>query len=411
MPRTATVRDSSWENVLSNRCNDIRELQGLLGLDDDETARLASVQETFPMFVNPYYLSLIRADDPDDPIRRMCIPSTEELDLAGLADTSGETSSTVLPGLQHKYSETALVLSTSRCAVYCRHCFRRRLVGRSDEETVRDIDAVAAYVDAHSEITNVLISGGDALMNNRKVLCRYLESFAEIGHVRTVRLGTRIPAVFPQRITHDGELLGILERFGKHKQLHVVTQFDHPAEVTPESRDSVRALLRIGVPTRNQTVLLKRVNDDPEVLARLMDDLVGIGVAPYYVFQCRPTVGVKNRFQVPLHEGWKIVERARTRLNGLAKSFRFIMSHDAGKIEILGPLDSAATTDGSEPGLQPVMFRFHQARDRRMLGKLFCMDVADDACWLEGAQIRSALDAGKRRARLPDEAGASSGID
>lgn len=391
MVTTAIEAGASWERILSEGCRDVRDLQAYLKLPEDEVADLVAVQETHPLFVNPYYLSLIRTDDPDDPIRRMCIPNVEELDLSGLEDTSGESASTVLPGLQHKYAETALVLSTSQCALYCRHCFRRRFVGLSRDEVVRDIDAVAAYVDAHPEITNVLVSGGDALMNSNADLHHYLEAFAGIGHVRTIRLGTRMPVVLPQRITGDAELVGILAEVGDRKQLHVVTQFNHPAEITPESRGAVRALLRACVPVRNQTVLMRGVNDAPEVLAELMDGLVGIGVAPYYVFQCRPVVGVKNRFQVPLQEGCRIVERARMRLSGLAKSFRFIMSHDAGKIEVIGPFgEGAARSSGSmEP--QPILFKFHQARDRKRLGRLFSVAVDADACWLEDEHFRLAV--------------------
>ena len=398
MSTSTGMQNASWENLLSNKCSDVRELQVFLELDDEEVDRLAAVQDTFPMFVNPYYLSLIRPGDPDDPIRLMCIPSSEELDLAGWADTSGESSSTVLPGLQHKYAETALVLSTNRCAVYCRHCFRRRLVGRSNQETVRDIDDVAAYIDAHTEITNVLISGGDALMNGRKTLYSYLEAFAEISHLKTVRLGTRIPVVLPQRITHDEELLGIFETFSMRKQLHVVTQFNHPAEITPESRAAVRALLAAGVPIRNQTVLLRGVNDDPATLVQLMDGLVEIGVAPYYVFQCRPTVGVKNRFQVPLQAGFAIVEEARMSLNGLAKSFRFVMSHDAGKIEVLGPLERRPPESAKPPDRQALLFRFHQARDRNLLGRVFAALVPPDACWLEEGLLPTAAPSRVKRA-------------
>jgi len=383
--------EAGWKRILLESCRDIRDLRGFLNLSEEEVGKLSAVQETFPFFANPYYLSLIRADDPDDPIRRMCVPSMEELDLSGLADTSGESTSTVLPGLQHKYAETALVLSTNRCAVYCRHCFRRRFVGLSANETVRDVDAVASYVNAHAEITNVLISGGDALMSDKRTIRRLLEAFSEIDHVRTIRLGTRVPVVLPQRITGDSELLGILKEVGSRKQLHVVTQFNHPFEVTPESHAAAKALLRAGVPVRNQTVLLRGVNDDPEILARLMDDLVGIGVAPYYVFQCRPTTGVKNRFQVPLLRACMVVEQAQGRLSGLAKSFRFIVSHDMGKIEVLGLSEGRAAGTGKPFEPQPIILKFHQARNQEFLGRPFCVVVGPDDCWFSEPHLRLAF--------------------
>lgn len=378
----------TWEHILSQGYRDIRDLRDYLQLSADEAERLAAIQETYPLFVNPYYLSLIRVHDSDDPIRRMCIPSEAEFDLAGFADTSGESSSTVLPGLQHKYPETALVLSTNQCAVYCRHCFRRRFVGVSHDETVRDIDEVAAYIKNHPEITNVLLSGGDVLMNSNETIRRYLEAFSNLDHVKTVRLASRMPVVLPQRITNDNELIGILEEVGKRKQLHAVTQFNHPAEITSESRAAVRELLHAGVPVRNQTVLLKGVNDDPATLVQLMDGLVGIGVAPYYVFQCRPTTGVKNQFQVPLQRGCQIVEQARMHLSGLAKSFRFIMSHDWGKIEILGSIDEGGMISASQTEAHPVLFKFHQARESECLGRIFSVDVDPELCWLDEAHLR-----------------------
>ena len=146
--------DAGWQRLMALSCRDISELQRELNISTDELKKLEAVQDTFPLLANPYYLSLINPDDPDDPIRRMCLPSTEELDAAGLADTSGEALSTVLPGLQHKYSETALALSNASCAMNCRHCFRRRFVGTSYEEVVQSIEDVAAYVGAGSTKTS-----------------------------------------------------------------------------------------------------------------------------------------------------------------------------------------------------------------------------------------------------------------
>ena len=188
----------------------------------------------------------------------------------------------------------------------------------------------------------------------------------------------RTPVALPQRITSDPELLELVSSYVERKQLYVITQFNHPAEITAESTAAVRALLRAGIPVCNQTVLLRGVNDHAKILVELMNSLVGIGVMPYYVFQCRPVTGVKNRFQVPLREGSQIVAEAQANLNGLAKSFRFMMSHETGKIEILGCLHDVASK-GMEANM---LFRYHQARDRSNLGKLFTMELPTDACWL-----------------------------
>ena len=260
--KTAVIGpDEDWQKLLRDSHRNVAHLRKYLRFSEDNLEELCSVQEIFPVLVNPYYLSLIDPHDPDDPIRSMSIPSLAELDVSGHADTSGEAINTVLPGLQHKYSETALVLSTALCAMNCRYCFRRRFVGASLDETVQSIDDVAAYIAEHRAITNVLVSGGDAFMNGNDVIRRYLELITAIDHVRSIRFGTRTPVVLPQRITSDPELIELLSEYSGRKQLYVVTQFNHPAEITPESKAAVQSLLQAGVPVRNQTVLLRGIND------------------------------------------------------------------------------------------------------------------------------------------------------
>lgn len=375
-----------WRQLIADGHNDIADLRYVLHIPPEDIGKLKEVQATYPMFVNPYYLSLVSASDAEDPIRRMCVPGIEELDHAGSEDTSGEASSTVLPGLQHKYPETALLIASNRCATLCRHCFRRRFVGLSQDEVVRDVDAAADYIRRHREITNVLVTGGDPFMLENREIRRYLEALSPIGHIRTVRFGTRVPVVLPQRITSDDELVVTLAEFNRRKQIHIVTQFNHPREITPEARKAVKTLFCAGIPARNQTVLLAGVNDDPETLAALMDGLVSMGVAPYYVFQCRPVVGVKNRFQVPLNEGYRIVEKARSRLSGLAKSFRYAMSHDMGKIEVIGPVPEPLQVS-AEPGTTTMLFKFHQARERSDLGRIFMAQAPAGSCWLDRCDI------------------------
>ncbi len=370
-----------WKKLVSDGSRDVAELQEELRIPPEQLEDLAKVQGTYPFFANPYYLSLIDPDDPADPIRRMSVPNLEELDHVGLADTSGEAASTVLPGLQHKYAETALLIATSNCALYCRHCFRRRFVGKSRDEVVRDLGAVADYIGKHREITNVLVTGGDPFTLDNCEIRRYLEALAPIEHLRAIRFGTRVPVVLPQRIAHDDELVEMLAEFNARKQIHVVTQFNHAAEITPESRSAVKRLFQAGIPVRNQTVLLAGVNDDAQTLANLMNGLISAGVFPYYVFQCRPVAGVEARFQVPLRRGFEIVDEARGNLNGMGKSFRFVMSHNAGKIEILGPVEELVSQGNGEEGR--MLFRFHQARNRQNLGKLFAVPASEGKCWLD----------------------------
>jgi KamA family protein len=323
------------------------------------------------MRISPYYLSLIDWNDPDDPIRKMAVPSVEELSLEGIYDTSGETENTVVPGLQHKYSETALILATNQCAMYCRHCFRKRLVGLPNEETLRRFEDAAAYVAEHQEINNVLISGGDPLVLDSEIIRRFLEVLDRIKHVRFIRIGSRVPVTLPARLS-DSKLLAILRKYSKSdKRLHVVTHFNHPREITPQSIGAVNNLLEAGVLVSNQTVLLRGVNDNPSTIATLMNKLVSVGVVPYYLFQCRPVKRVKHQFQVPLCEGSRIVEKAKASCNGLSKRFKYIMSHVTGKLEILGIMD------------REIYFKYHEAKDRENLGVMFKCQLDEDAGWLD----------------------------
>ncbi|HIU43728.1 MAG TPA: KamA family radical SAM protein [Candidatus Ventrousia excrementavium] len=362
----------SWKQELKNSVTDIERLSERLPIDKERRTVLESIVDMYPMRIPDYYLSLIDPEDPNDPIARMCVPSEYELGEGGAFDTSGEGENTKLEGLQHKYSQTAMLLSTSRCAMYCRHCFRRRMVGLSEEETIKQFDPMAEYIARHPEITNVLISGGDALLNSNAVIAHFLRVLGEIDHVRIIRFGTRLPVVLPQRISEDPELLTILGNYTRKKQINIVTQFNHPRELTRESRKAVRRLMANRMVVSNQTVLLKGVNDDPDTLAQLMAGLVACGVVPYYVFQCRPVRGVVDQFQVPLHRGYDIVEQAKSKMNGQEKRFRYIMSHVTGKIEILGNLSGGR-----------MLFKYHQSKYPENHGRIFAQDVAPDQLWLD----------------------------
>ena len=295
--------ETNWKDILDQSIRDVEELRKNLALTEDEAQQMGRIIQRYPLCVNPYYLSLIDRDDPNDPIRKMCIPDIHEFSEGGQADTSGEADNTVLQGMQHKYRQTALILSTNQCAMYCRHCFRKRMVGASSDEVARQMPAMAEYVRQHTEINNVLISGGDSFMNADETIEKYLRCFTEIPTLDFIRFGTRIPVVLPQRIVQDGRLLEILETYGRKKQIIIVTQFNHPRELTPDAVQAIKALRNAHCIVRNQTVLLKGVNDNADVLAQLMNGLVARGVIPYYIFQCRPVEGVQNQFQVPLLRG------------------------------------------------------------------------------------------------------------
>jgi len=302
----------------------------------------------------------------------MIIPSVEEAELEGLYDTSGEGENTKMPGLQHKYGQTALILSTNRCAAYCRFCFRKRLVGLPSGEIMTRLDKAASYIAKHKEINNVLISGGDSFLLPTAIITRLLNKLEKIPHLDFIRFAARTPVTFPRRILRDPALLKLLAKHSKKdKRIYVVTHFNHPREITKFSTEAVDKLLCADVVVSNQTVLMRGVNDNPDVMAQLQNGLTRIGVVPYYLFQCRPVSRVKHHFQVSLKEGIEIVEKAKAKMNGHAKRFKYAMSHKTGKIEILGAKKGR------------IYLKYHQAKDPKDAGKLFSKKLTSNACWLD----------------------------
>jgi KamA family protein len=295
-----------------------------------------------------------------------------ELDMSGDYDTSGESENTKFAGVQHKYATTMLVLTTNACFMYCRHCFRKRMVGYSQDEIMNRLDMTIDYLKQHEEVNNVLLSGGDSFCLKTETIEEYLMRMKEVEHLDFIRFGTRSPVVFPQRIYGDEKLLNVLKEVAKEKKVSVVTQFNHPVELTEEAQKAINALIEAGVSVNNQTVLLKGINDDPEILAELLNKLVRFGVNPYYVFQCRPVKFVKSSFQLPLIESSRIIEEARKKLNGFSKRFKFIMSHKRGKIEILGQCEDE------------LIFKFHQAKNDDDFGLMFRRKIDQNGRWLDG---------------------------
>jgi KamA family protein len=361
-----------WQDELNNNVTTLEELKEYIELDAVEEEKLQKVIDTHPMSIPRYYLALIDATDPHDPIRKMAVPSVDELDLDGVYDTSGERKNTKLPGLQHKYKNTVLLLSANICSMYCRHCFRKRMVGLSNDEIIGRFHEAYEYIASHPEVNNVLISGGDSLILPTHVLGRFLAQLTKLKHIDYIRFGSRMAVTFPDRILNDPELLELFKAYSrKDRRIYLHTQFNHPREITRDSTEAVHRVLKSGVIVNNQTVLLRSINDTSEVLAELQRNLVRIGVNPYYVFQCRPVKRVKSHFQIPLAEGYRIVEKARGMLDGLSKRFRYAMSHEKGKIEILGIL-------GDE-----MFFKHQQARDPNDISRFFKCKLDERAGWLD----------------------------
>jgi lysine 2,3-aminomutase len=375
-----------WQRALQEAVRSIDELKSYVPLTAQEEVGLRAVVRRFPMQIPRSYLQLIDPRDPNDPIRSLVLPACEELHGGGMLDTSGEADNTRVPGLQHKYRATALILGTNRCAAYCRYCFRKRLCDRtrpSSDETIHDLGPAVEYIRHHPEISNVLISGGDPLVMANHRLEEMLSALREIDHIRIIRIGSKVPVFLPIRITSDPGLLDVLSRHSsRDKRLYVVTHVDHPRELTDEAMHAIERLLEAGVVLANQAVLLRGINDNPETLRDLFNRLAEAGVAPYYLFQCRPVTGSLHS-RVPLARGYAIVEAAKRGCSGLAKRLRYAMSHYSGKVEIVGVQ--------GEHLERRIYLKYHQARDPRDEGRFFSRPLPADACWLDDLPSDEAL--------------------
>lgn len=329
------------------------------------------VHADFAFRATDYYVSLIDWHDPADPIRKLIVPSEGERIDFGESDASDEASNTVVPGLQHKYADTALMLITDQCAGFCRYCFRKRLFREGARETLRDWEPAVRYVARHPEITDVLLSGGDPLTLSTKAIAVIVRRILEIDHVRTIRVGSKVPAFNPSRITRDAELAELVaEVVASGRSLYVITHFDHPRELTPRAVGAVAALRQAGAMCLNQCPVTSGINDDPGVLAELFQSCTDAGCPQYYVFQCRPTTG-NSPFVMPLIRAFEIVEDARTRVSGLSRRARLCLSHASGKIEVVGTDD------------RRIYARYHRPKRVSDMGRMLVFQRDDEAYWMD----------------------------
>jgi lysine 2,3-aminomutase len=293
-----------WQEELKHNITDPEALKLHIALSPQEEADLKKVVGAHPMNIPRYYLSLIDRNDRNDPIRRMCVPEAEELIVAGdmgetTGDPYGDDKHDKGNGILHKYPYTALVVATEYCSMYCRHCFRKRMVGLPNDQTVQNFQAAAKYIAGHPEITNVVVSGGDPFLLPTDALIAMLNALRDIPHLNFVRIGSRAPVVFPMRF-FDDELIDFLREFNKEKALFVPTHFNHPNEITPVAAKAVQRLHDAGITVNNQAVFLRGVNDNEDTLVELKNGLLRIGVSPYYLYQCMPVSRVRHHCQVPL---------------------------------------------------------------------------------------------------------------
>ncbi|UCG57508.1 MAG: KamA family radical SAM protein [Phycisphaerales bacterium] len=347
------------------------KIEQLEQLTEQEAADLGKVAERFSFRSNGYYLSLIDWADPNDPIRTIVVPHMQELDEWGRLDPSDEKTYTVMPGVEHKYHSTALLLVSSVCEGICRYCFRKRVFIEPQSTCLRDIPAAMRYIREHREVTNVLLTGGDPLVLTTSKLEEIIRQLREIEHVEIVRIGTKVPAFNPYRILDDPGLLEMIETYStEQKKIYVMTHFVHPKELTDVAVKAVHLLQKAGAVTANQSPLIRNLNDDPEVMAELLAKLSFAGIVPYYIFQCRPALGNKA-YTVPIEEGYEIVERAKARVSGLAKRARYTMSHSTGKIEIIGKTKRF------------VHLKYHRAADDADSGRFLVFRCNPNAYWFD----------------------------
>lgn len=352
----------------------VGDIRQVTQLPPDEADALAQVCRIYPFRANDYYLGLIDWDDPRDPLRRLVVPDPAELDGARDLDPSREADNTVAPGVQHKYRDTALVLATDHCTAYCRFCFRKRLFRPENREILPDPEPAFAYVAAHPEITDVLLTGGDPLSLPTPRLATLVERFASLGHVQTVRIGSKTPAYNPGRILDDDDLVQLIGRVtAGGTAVYVMTHFDHPRELTGQAAAALQVLREAGAQLANQCPVIRGVNDDPDVLRELFQKMTLAGAPQYYVFQNRPTAG--NRpYGLTLVEAWTLFDQGRRRCSGLSRRARFCMSHASGKIEVVGV------------GVRHIYCRYHRARNRAHESRVMVFRRDDQARWFDDLQ-------------------------
>ncbi len=325
-------RDYRWQ--IRNRIKSLEELKRLIKLLPSEIEGIKKTAGLYPLAITPYYFSLIDRNDPNDPIRLQAIPRAveveEEIQRWGEPDALKEEGE--IPGLTHRYPDRVLISVTTFCAVYCRHCMRKRIFSQGEKaRSYAEIDRMLNYIREHKEIRDVLISGGEPLSLGNEKIEYILKNLRDIEHVEIVRFGTRLPVLAPQRF-FDEELLDILERYSP---IWINTHFNHAKEITELSEEAVDRLLRRGIPVNNQTVLLKGINDEPQEILRLNRELLRIKVKPQYLFHCDPIRGAVH-FRTSLEKGLEIMSFLRGKISGMGiPTYAVDLPGGKGKVPLL----------------------------------------------------------------------------
>ncbi len=309
-----------WQRLLQGSLRKPEEIARYFGLDLEEVQRIARV---FKIQITPYYASLIK--EKGDGLWRQMVPDPAELkENTGELDPLLEDEDSPVPSIVHRYPDRLLFLVSHSCASYCRFCTRKRKVGDPSKINPRYIEDGLDYIRAHTEVRDVVISGGDPLMLSDAKLEEIVKGVRAVPHIEIIRIGTRVPCVLPQRVTED--LVAMLK---KYHPLYVNVHFNHPDEITPESSRALNLLADAGIPLGNQTVLLKGVNDNVETMRRLMQKLLSVRVRPYYIYQTDFVKGTEH-LRTTVEKGLEIMDGLRGWTSGLAVPYYCIDAPGGG---------------------------------------------------------------------------------
>ena len=314
-PGIAEQQWNNWQWQIANRVRTVGQLEQFLPLASDEKAALAGLKTKLPLAITPYYLSLLVGQSEDYPLRLTVVPTVNELVRMPeeADDPLGEEHQSPVPGLVHRYPDRVLFLTLDFCSTYCRYCTRSRVVGHGRLFfSRRRLEQALEYIRRTPTVRDVLLSGGDPLTLSDSRLDWLLTRLRQIKHVEIIRIGTKVPAVLPQRITP--QLVRMLKR---HHPLWMSLHFTHPDECTPEASRACQRLADAGIPLGSQTVLLKRINDSVETMGQLMHSLLRMRVRPYYLYQCDPISG-SSHFRTSVEKGLEIIQGMRGFTSGYA---------------------------------------------------------------------------------------------
>ena len=295
-----------WKRLVRDTVDTPEKLAAALDVDLE---KMRKIHEEFPIRINPYYLSLI--EEVGDPIWKQVVPDSRELIITGVEDPLHEEEDSEVANVTHRYPDRVLFYVNYMCPIYCRFCTRKRKVGDPDSIPDDNTERGLQYLREHPEVRDVIISGGDPLMLTDRKIDYVVGGLRSIEHIEIIRIGSRVPVTLPQRITPN--LCAILK---KHHPFYINTHFNHPREITPETTKACGMLADAGVPLGNQAVLLKGVNDDPEVMVELMKKLLAIRVKPYYIYQADLVVGT-DHFRTSIKKGLEIIAALRGHISGL----------------------------------------------------------------------------------------------